>query len=191
MNKLIGLIVAAWLGFVSVAQADYDEGVAAYEKGDYDTAYKELKPLAEQGDANAQISLGTMYYHGQGVPQDYKEAVEWYRKSAEQGNATAQYAFGVAYRKGQAVPQDDEEALNWFLKAAEQGLSIAQYALGELYRRGEGVPQDYILAHMWHNLSATQGSETAIKNRDVVAKYMTPDQIAEAEKLAREWTPSN
>jgi TPR repeat protein len=59
-----------------------------------------------------------------------------------------------------------------------------------MYNNGQGVPQDYVLTHMWFNLSAAQGDQAAAKNRDDVAKLMTPAQIAEAQKLAREWRPT-
>ena len=70
-----------------MAQADFADGVAAYEQGDYDTAFKEFKTLAEQGNAPGQYSLGVMYYTGAGVRRDNDEAVNWFRKAAEQGLA--------------------------------------------------------------------------------------------------------
>ncbi len=76
---LIGLAAPAWAGF--------DEGVAAYDRGEYPTALREWRPLAKQGDADAQYNLVIMYSSGEGVPQDYAEAVRWYRKAAEQGDA--------------------------------------------------------------------------------------------------------
>jgi TPR repeat protein len=80
--------------------------------------------------------------------------------------------------------------MRWYRLAAEQGDADAQYIVGVMYHNGEGVPQDYIVAHMWWNLSATKGNELARQNRDVVARDMTPDQIAEAQRLAREWKPT-
>ena len=148
-----------------------------------------LKKKAEQGNASSQISLGFRYLTGQGIPQDYKEAVKWYRKAAEQGDAAGQYGLGVLYDKGQGVPQDYKEAVKWYRKAAEQGNAVAQSNLGSMYGNGQGVPQDYIEAHKWLNLAAAEGNEIASKNRDIVAKRMTPEQIAEAQKLAREWKP--
>ena len=62
--------------------------------------------------------------------------------------------------------------------------------LGLMYEQGKGVPQDYVLAYMWLNLSAAQGQETAVKVRDIVAGKMTPEQLAEAQRLARDWKPS-
>ncbi len=80
--------------------------MAAYQRGDYATAIRELRLLCEQGNANAQFSLGAMYRNGLGVTQDCAEAVGWWRKAAEQGNAKAQYNLGFMYSSGKGVPQD-------------------------------------------------------------------------------------
>jgi len=153
-------------------------------------AVKWYRLAAEQGDASAQFNLGVMYEKGRGVPEDYQEAVKWYRRAAEQGDAYAQTNLGVMYHTGQGVPQDDHEAVKWYRRAAEQGKANAQYILGLMYEIGQGVPQDYVLAYMWANLAASTGSEKAGKNRDVIATSMTPNQLAEAQKLSREWKPT-
>ncbi len=97
-------------------------------------------------------------------------------------------------RAGRGVPQDDVEAARWYRLAAEQGNARAQFNLGSMYEKGEGVPQDYVVAHMWLNLAGAQlaGEERdrAIRGRDLVAQSMTPEQMAEAQRLAREWTPT-
>ncbi len=194
---LIAVLCAGFtLGLTAPAWAGQDEAAAAYKRGDYATAVRELRPLAEQGDAKAQHNLGVMYERGQGVPQDYAEAVRWYRKAAEQGFASAQYNLGVMYGKGQVVPQDYAKAVGWWRKAAEQGVAEAQYNLGQMYRYGYGVPQDYVQAHMWYNLAASrhppgEDRDQAVKNRNIVAEKMTPSQISEAQKLAREWKPKS
>ena len=223
-NRLIWLLVGCGLtvGFVSVAEADIADGIIAYKQGDYDTAFKEFKPIAEQGfagvqdllgwmyyngkgvpqdhtealywyrkaaeqdNANAQSKLGLMYHSGEGVPQNYKEAVKWYRKAAEQGDVSTQLMLGLMYDSGEAVLQDGKEAVKWYRMAAQQGNANAQSNLGLMYSKGDGVPRDYILAHMWFTVAATQGNEVAIKGRDIVATRMTSEQIAEAQKLARE-----
>jgi len=104
----------------SVCQAGFQEGVAAYRRGDYKIALKEFRILAEQGDATAQTNLGNMYDNGEGVPEDDTEAVKWYRKAAEQGHATAQYNLGLMYANGEGVPEDDTRAYAWFNLAAAQ-----------------------------------------------------------------------
>src|SRR5207247_595991 len=85
---------------------------------------------AEQGDAAAQIELASMYYHGQGVPQDYGEALRWYRKAADHGYAESQYNLGYMYYYGRGVTKDRSEAERWYQKAADQGNDYAQRALG-------------------------------------------------------------
>ena len=97
-RALFAAVLSLWL--TTSAWAGFDEGVAAYNRGDYATAFEEMLPIAEQGDANAQFNLGFMYDNGEGVPQDYAEAVRWYRLAAEQGNAFAQVNLGVMYANG-------------------------------------------------------------------------------------------
>ncbi len=84
--------------------AAYQRGdfAAAFQRGDYATAIRELRPLAEQGVAEAQFNLGIMYNNGHGVPQDYAKAVKWYRKAAEQGYAEAQHNLGFMYGTARA-----------------------------------------------------------------------------------------
>jgi hypothetical protein len=116
---------------------------------------------AEQGDAESQFKLGSMYSKGKGVLEDYGEAVRWYRKSAEQGYTKAEYNLSGMYRDGKGVSQDYAEAERWCRKAAEQGDARAQEGLGFLYYRGEGVPQDYAEAARWYRKSAEQGDANA------------------------------
>jgi len=181
------VFILCLLVWPALASADFQAGLDAYNQGDYATALKEWQPLAEQGDAVAQYNLGFMYDNGQGVPQDYGEAARWYRLAAEQGKASAQHNLGLLYYRGQGVPQDYTQARDWYLKAAEQGHAFAQANLGVMYWMGPGVLQDYVQAHMWANLAAAQGQEQAPTLRDILAKKMTPAQIADAQELAREW----
>ena len=146
---------------------------------------------AENGDAVAQSVLGFMYANGQGVSQDSAQAVVWLRRAAEQGFAAAQINLGTMYTEGRGVPQDNAQALIWYRRAAEQGLAAAQHNLGVMHTKGQGMPQDYTLAHMWLNLAGAGGYEDAAKIRDTVAAQMTPAQIAEAQRLAREWTEAH
>ena len=104
---------------------DYRDGFDAYERKDYETAYKLWLPLAGKGHARAQTALGLMYDIGQGVPQDYKEASKWFRLAAEQGDADAQFNVGLVYAKGQGIPQDYVLAHMWFSLAGSQGVEDA------------------------------------------------------------------
>ncbi len=133
-----GLLALALFG---VARAGpFEDAQAADQKGDYATEPQILRPLAEQGNALAQLGLGVMYANGQGVPQDYAQAFVWYRKAAEQGDAGAQTIVGLMYRQGQGVSQDYAQALIWYRKAADQGDGRAQLGLGVMYANGKGVP---------------------------------------------------
>jgi len=148
-----------------------------------------LEERAKQGHAPSQYVVGLM----EDVAKNYSEAVRWFRAAAEQGFASAQESLGSMYYNGHGVSQDYKEAVRWSRAAAEQGHSGAQNNLGVKYDRGQGVPQDYIQAHMWFNLAASnltgEDRESAATNRDSIAEKMTSEQIAEAQRLAREWQP--
>ncbi|MCA8835846.1 MAG: sel1 repeat family protein [Proteobacteria bacterium] len=105
---------------------------------------------------------------------------------AEQGISLAQFNLGTMYKNGEGVPEDYREAVKWFRLSAEQGHESGQYNLGGGYHFGNGVPKDYVLAYMWYNLAASNGFSGAGILRDIVEKEMTSNQIAEAQKLARE-----
>ena len=153
-------------------------------------AIKWYRRAADQGNASAQNNLGVSYEHGRGVPRDYAAAADWFRKAAGQGNAMAQYNLGFMYDTGIGVALDQDEAAKWYRKAANQGDAVAQSNLGALYARGYGVPRDYVQAYMWSSLAAARGDRYALKNRNFIAKAMTPDQIAEAQRLTLEWKPA-
>jgi uncharacterized protein len=174
--------------------AQYNLGVM-YANGqgveqDHFRAVKWWLKSARQGLVEAQSNLGSMYARGVGVHQDHSEAVRWWRDAAEQGDIRAQHDLGYNYAMGLGVPQDYGEAVKWWRNPADRGFALSQEALGEMYLNGSGVLQDYVLAHMWSNLAASQGNKEAIKYLDIVTRKMTKAQIAEAQKIAREWRPS-
>jgi TPR repeat protein len=103
----------------------FEDSMAAYDRGDYATAIRLCRPLAEQGNAKAQNGLGAMYYHGHGVARDFKEAVKWYRLAASQGNADAQLNLGAMYYDGEGVTEDLMHAHMWLNIAATQSNSDA------------------------------------------------------------------
>ena len=151
--------------------------------------------------AGAQYQLGAVYASGNGVPLDYAEAVRWYRRAAEQGQAAAQVRLAKMYDEGKGVTQDYAESARWCRAAADQGNEEAQIVLSGRYEDGRGVPQDYVLAHKWINIAISRipGGDTFGNSdelhrklagfRDQLAAKMTPAQIAEAQRLAREWQP--
>ena len=147
--------------FALPAWATFQDGQDAYERGDYETAFEEWLPFAEQGLAKAQVRLGWMYNQGEGVPQDYAEAAKWYRLAADRhwGLAIARLNLGLLYEFGDGVPQDYVQAHMWF------NLTV-------------NAPHRYV---------AEQAIENAIKSRDIVEGKMTSSEIEEAQRLAREW----
>ena len=114
MKRHFILPIAIVLLFGTSAFADFATGVTAYKSGDFETALKEWRPLANQGYADAQWALASMYQYGDGVRQNYATAFKWYKLSAEQGNAIAQNSLGELYRQGQGVSQDRIRELMWF-----------------------------------------------------------------------------
>jgi TPR repeat protein len=120
---------------------------------------------------------------------DYAIAFRLFHLPAEQGNVAAQLNLSDMYYYGRGVTQGYAKAAKWFRKAAEQGHASAQTGLGFMYHYGQGVTQDYVEAHKWWNIAASKGDANAAKYGDNVAKRMTSAQIAEAQKLAREWRP--
>lgn len=149
----------------------------------------DLHKLAKAGNAAAQNRLGLLYHDGQGVPQSYEGAKRWFTKAAENGHAGAQVNLGTIYLVGHGFYQSDHLALFWFRKAAEQKDALAFAKLGLMYARGQGVSRDFIQAHMWYDLAVANGAWKAAEARDALAQQMPPPQIAEAQKLAREWKP--
>ena len=119
-------------------------------------------------------------------------ALEVLRDFAESGYANAQWDVAMLYQHGFGVPKNLVEAVAWYRKAAEKGNLVAQESLGLMYEEGEGVPKDLVMAYMWVNLAAEQSEDKsgyANATRSDLEKQMTPDQIAKAQKLSREWKP--
>lgn len=166
-----------------------------------------LRKAAEQGDVEAQYVLAE-HFNNEGwvTPMPggkviqandlgrTAESIKWYTKAAEQGHAEAQFDLGKMYSEGVGVPKDDYQAAVWWDKAANQGNLEAQLALGFAYAVGKGVPRDDVRAYFWDNIAAAQLKDETRRSavvwfREDVAKRMTPAQIAEAQRLSREWKP--
>ncbi len=101
------LVVSISLMVTPVTGQDFETGLAAYLRGDYETAFSKLRPVAQRGAAIAQTLLAFMYFNGTGVAQDYGEAVKWYRLAAEQGDVIAQSSLGTLYAYGAPTIQQD------------------------------------------------------------------------------------
>lgn len=157
MTLRSSLSVAALIVSVNLAVAgDFDDGVAAVERGEHALALQLFRPLALRGDAKGQNGLGRMHNNGWGVPQNYIEAAKWYRRAADQRYASAQLNLGLLYAKGLGVAQNHKKAAELFRKAADQGEAAAQFNLGYIYSTGRGVRQDFAEALKWYRKSANQ-----------------------------------
>jgi len=151
-----------------------------------------LQRAAEAGQAEAQYTMGFKFANGQGLSQSDVEAVTWFRKGADLGNATAQFNLGRMYENGRGVRRDYAEANKWYAKSADQGIPEAQFNRGIMYYVGRGVRKDVTEAHKWFRVAASTFPESepdkrlgAVRNRDLVASQMTPEQIAEAVIFAK------
>ncbi|MBL8895248.1 MAG: sel1 repeat family protein [Rhizobiales bacterium] len=202
----------------------YEDGYAAYGRGDYATAFQIWNRLADDGNQSGQYGLGELYSLGRGVPQDNRQAARWYERAAANGHVSAQSRLGALYDKGLGVPQNLSKAMKWYRRAAQQGDLAAQLSLGLIYGTGRGVPQNYFQAEKWFRLAAEQGdalaqynlgliysgghhvvpkddvqalvwlslaakggNEEAVKMRESLAKGMSPEKVAEADKFAQDW----
>jgi len=193
-TRFVAVAVLVALAATACAPQEQEEVSESAYEGLERIANSELDALlvrAEAGDAEAQNILGSSYSSGFGVPEDDAEAARWYRLAADQGHAGAQNDLGLMYANGQGVPEDHAEAVRWYRLAAEQGHASAQGRLGNGYANGQGVPQDDVQAHLWFDLAASRMTgvlrESAVEARDLAASRLTPDDLSEAQRLAREW----
>jgi TPR repeat protein len=194
---LLALLVLITVPNIDTAEASDHDLIPSEEKDDYDfsgVAYlfepsvENFIKAAEKGDAHAQLELGEMYYEGKEVIKDYDIAYKWYKKAADQGDADAQYKLGCFYCDGIGpCVKDYKEAVQWFKKSAEQGNLASQVFLGTLYSMGIGVIQNYVQAHFWLSLVIYKGCFNLIDERDAIESKMTPEQIEQAQKMAKEW----
>ena len=171
----------------SLVFGGYEDGTAAFERGDYEIALKEFKVLVGQNDPRGQYALGLMYDLGVGVSLDFKEAIKWYRLSAEQGNADAQNNLATMYAEGEGVERDNSKAAKLYEDAAQQGNFDALNNLGVMYLEGTGMPRDYVKAYIWFHLGEMKGDRAAKRNRSFVGTRMTPEEVIKANKLVGEW----
>jgi TPR repeat protein len=179
-------VVGKWVK-PSTVKDSYRIGINAFEAGDYETAFLNWEISAKQGFAAAQHSLGAMYEHGHGAPQDYQKAIYWYGKAAESGHSIALHNLGVLYANGQGVRRDYRVAKDLWFASAQQRFLAAQVKLGTLYRHGYGIPKDYAMAYAWYQLAAVQGDEQGKINRHTLAEQMKPKEIELAQRIFREF----
>lgn len=176
------------------AHAGFDQALAAFEAGNYPVALKELRPLAEKGDARSQYALGVMAENGFGMPRNLPQAAAWYLKAAKQGNTDAQFNLGAMHEHGIGMPANPAQAARWYRPAAEGGDIDALSNLGVLYEKGEGVPQDKVLALALYNVSVAYDSNKqsrAAGNRQGLANRMPLEDVKKAMALTEELLKPN
>lgn len=180
------VVLAAWLAGCASSKdsqpiAGLEEGLAAFQYGDYRTALTKLAPLSDQGVAMAQNTLGRMYLQGQGVPRDFDKALLLFQHAAKQHLPNAQNNLGVMYAGGYGVPQDFKEAIAWFEKAANHGYAIAMDNLADIYETGVGVNRDPLEAEKWRNKS--QALASAKSTDTVTVKLVGSDDYEKGLEL--------
>ena len=149
--------------------------------------YRRCRRIAIVGVATGSITLlASIYFIFTGGQNSRVWTVADYREAAESGDADAQYNLGWMYDNGEGVVEDDKEAVKWYQKAADQGDAQAQSNLGFMYEKGQGVGQNNVTAYAWLNIAAANDNSFAKNNKPVVAKGMTPAQIAKAGELVKE-----
>lgn len=190
---------------IDIAQAADDklrreallESTTAARKGDFAGAAEALEPLAEDGDAIAQFSLGVLLSTGgKGLQQDYAKAMMWFKKAADQRNASAMRQIAIAHEKGLGVPASPAMAQEWYLRAADRGDAMAQLTLGIRRANGEGMPADNVQAYKWLTLASNgiffdfekENRAESEKNLKIVTAKLSPPERVTAEKLTREWS---
>ena len=145
------------------------------------------RAAADQGHADAQYNLAILFVTGRGVPKDQAEAAKWFRKAAEARHATAQSNLGVLYASGGVLEKNMDEALKWWRKAAEQGQPSAQFNLAQALLEGQSVPKDLVEAYKWFHLAGENGDRDARRLRDNLGVELSPTEVADALKRARDF----
>tara|TARA_B100000686_G_scaffold345224_2_gene429392 strand:+ start:117 stop:572 length:456 start_codon:yes stop_codon:yes gene_type:complete len=141
MLATFGIVILVVFSALPV-RAVYLEVVEAFIQGDYETAYRDLAPFANSGEAEAQLFMGIMEQNGFGAQKNLEDTANWYQLAGSQGNPDAQYNLALLYGNGLGVPLDHSQSAAWLRKAAEQGHAETQYRLGMLLIAGQGVSQD-------------------------------------------------
>lgn len=183
------VVAALFTAFLSsMAPADFEKGIAAYEANNLPLAYQEFRAAADQGHADSQFNVALMYEKGIGVAKDEKEAVVWYAKSAAQGNSNAQFNLGVMYENGRGTEVDFAKANEWYRKASVQGDPLAIGNLGMLYLRGQGVKENKTAGMALLLLSATKdpSPQNNAKRNIAATRGLTAEMVTAAQALSAE-----
>jgi TPR repeat protein len=180
-------MILGCVGFLSAA--DLDAAKRAYEQKDYVTAYQYAAPLADKGNAEAQVLIGRLYLTGRGVVKDPDMALKWFSTAANQGNGDAEFMLGSMY----LLPHSNvSEGLKWVRLSAEQGNQDAQLLLGKTYMDGlPELPRDPVQADMWLRLAAKNNLPFYENELLAAEREMNSTDIAKAKELAAAWKPKS
>ena len=161
----------------------YYDGRAAFNRGDYATAYGKLLPYAKRGIAPVQSQIGLMHANGYGVPVNKQEAIKWYRKASLYGLGEAQMRLGHLYLNGAGSGRNLPAGIYWLERAANQKYGYAQYTLGILYMGGQGLAKDYVQAYAWLTRAVGRRYRGAAQLRDQLGARMSKEEIDRAVQL--------
>lgn len=167
------------------AAVSWQQGQAAYEDGDFVSAFNIWLAEAKKGDELSQFNLGVMYSRGEGTEKNGSRALEWYMRSAAQGYAPAQFNLGTVFLQGVSTAKDEQKAAAWWKMAAEQGFVQAQFNIAGLYCQGIGVSRDIEQCKFWYGRAASNGDTNARKMLDRIRESeIVPKPEGETEKTA-------
>lgn len=195
--------------------ADYEDGVNAAFKGDFETALHEFTLAAEAGLDLAQYNLGILYFTGQGVERDVVEAFRWTEAAALQGHVAAQFNLGSLYYAGDGVEANPEKAVEMFRLAGRAGHANAALILANMFADGElsttdamagepglfdrltsyvselfyGSPanDDLVMAHTWANVAIANESGEADVLRTELEGRMSDEELSRARRQFAQW----
>ena len=169
-----------------IGAADLSTGKRAYERGDYTTALKEFLRLADQGDSQALLFVGSMLFDGKGLHQDKKRAIALFELAADEGSAEAELRLATLYGAGEGVQKDAAKAMYWNRRAADHGLPLAQFGMGWLTWAGQSGSPDRVQAYMWFSLCSASTAQCA-KAQNLLITEMSAAQIDEAKQRVKQW----
>ncbi len=182
-----GISSAVLLLFSPLLFADYEDGVNAAFKGDFETAFHEFSVAADEGLDLAQYNLAILYFTGQGVDADLAKAFRWTKSAADQGHVAAQFNLGSLYYSGDGVDVDKDKAVEMFGLAARAGHANAALLLANMFNEGDHVNKDAVQAHAWASMAILNENMEGASLRESIQSRMNPQQLSQARRLFARW----
>ncbi len=174
VHRLVLVLTLAWpLG----ASCEFESGVKAYGRGDFEQAAEEWRQPAALGNADSQYRLAGLYETGMGVPRNWKTAIRWYRKAANSDHVNAQFRLGFLFERGRGLPRDIPKAVAWYLAAADNEHPVARARIGNYF---EGR-KDYVQAYLWYQAAVDSGHEFVDKLIPAVSDKLTSRERQQAD----------